>query len=933
MQSFLDQLSEYLLTKLPVDIKNTSVVLPSRRSGIYLKHILGRKAGRALILPDIFSIEDFITGISYSSIIDPVFLQFNLYAVHQEIEGENAQGLIEFLGWAPVLLKDFNEIDLYLKDAEEVFGFLTEAKAIKMWNLDGSPLTAFEKQYLEFYQSFSKYYTGLQQKLKNQHMHYQGMVYKKVALGIQAYLDQMPYDHIVFAGFNALTPAEEKIMFEIEQRGKGSIIWDADQFYVSNPLHEAGFFLNKYLSRSGKNQALSVGDYFKNPQRKDTVIGVPRQIAQVKIAAQLIQDLNLSEENAVNTVVVLNDESLLLPMMNALPDEMGKFNISMGLSITGTSLFGFFNVLIRLRENAEKYGKLYNADLRFYHKDLEALFIHPYFEILIKERPNETFAGDLITILRNKSKAYYKISELDWFLEKIPDELSGMFQVFNTPVQQVLYLFDNMVKLLYEKLNEDSSFQLELHYLSAMADVFLKLKKISDQFSFFNDLKIFKRLFLQICGSVKIPLSGEPVKGLQIMGMLETRALDFKNVIMLSVNEGILPRGKSMSTLIPYEIKHEFGLPTYQNNTRVFAYHFYRLLQRAEKTFIIYNTEPDELGGGEKSRFISQILYELPLYNGKDITHEIRSVIPSGEMLSGAISIEKNKVILQKLDDLAVSGFSPSSLNTYVACSLQFYFRYIAGVRETGEVEENIESYTMGTVVHKVLQSILSPFIESEIQYDLLKKDQENIRMLLDTAFDELYPGGNMESGKNFLAREASFTLIRNYLNWELNNIREREGKKQSVKLIALEQEYTSKVEADKRIVQFKGKIDRIDSIDEVPCIIDYKTGRVEKKDVSFKKMEDVFKSGKGKAFQVLFYAYLYAAETNIPQIQTGIISLSSLKNGYIANTVTREEIVSFESNLIQLMQEIFDPSIPFSQTDDDNNCQYCDFKTVCNRL
>ena len=467
-----------------------------------------------------------------------------------------------------------------------------------------------------------------------------------------------------------------------------------------------------------------------------------------------------------------------------------------------------------------------------------------------------------------------------------------------------------------------------------------------ETYPFIQNLKTLRKILFQILDSFRLPFSGEPLKGLQVMGVLETRAIDFENLVVLSVNEGIIPAGRAPNSFIPFDIKIEFGLPTYQQKDSVFAYHFYRMIQRARRIFLLYDTEGDQMKGGEKSRFITQLGYELKKYN-PNTTIEEKLLGPrspsTGE--DKVIIMPKTPVIMARLMEKANKGFSPSSLNLYIRCPLQFYFQEMLGLSESETVEETIEAKTMGTVIHSVFQQVYRPFEGRFVDpSELLASINETEKYLLE-AFRKEYSDGDLEHGKNHLIFKASLFLINLFIKQEVENLKSKENPSSSLKILELEQNYYSQVpclvSGNEIQVSIKGKTDRVDILDGVTRIIDYKTGSVSASELNLKSWDKLTSDPKmAKAFQLLVYAWLFYNNQYKRGlvIETGNITLRKISQGFMKvklpdeQGIGEESMEIFEEKLKALLDKIMDPKIPFTQAEDAENCTYCPFTAICTR-
>jgi len=949
MKTFLEKTAKYIIENYGDSIDNTCIILPNRRAGLFLKKNLTIQAKRTIWSPAIYSIEDFIVKLSGFSIIDPVYLQFDLYEVHKEIEGPSANEFSEFLKWGSVLLNDFNEIDMYLVDPHQVFGHLSDDKALALWNPDGTPLSDFQIKYLRFYGSLKEYYDKLIKKLLNKKQVYQGLAYRKLAENMDE-IGELPWKQILFVGFNALTKSEEVIIRNLDKNESVELIWDSDSYYLDNEIQEAGYFIRKHRKNFGGNDFNWIENYFSEDEKNIKVIGVAKNTGQVKTTGKLLDKLSHQYSDLKNTAVVLNDESLTIPLLSSIPEKINEFNLTMGLPLNTSPLFLIIDLVFNLQVNILKFDQTNGKNPRLYFRDIIRILEHPYFNFFNKGQDDVSIAEKL----KKSNKVFISYEELktDYFYEGIFTEsfTTEIFKPWNNDPQFgidcIISLLKSLQNVYTKKSEKDSDHQLELEYLFHFSKVTNKLKVLLVEYPIISDIKTLRELMNQVVQSVSMPFYGEPLRGLQVMGMLETRTLDFENIIMLSVNEGFIPSGKSEVSLVPFEIKKSYGLPTYQERNKVFAYHFYRILQRAKNIYLLYNTQPGDLSGGDKSRFLSQIIYELPKYNSKiRINEEILSIPPILNGLDTKIVIEKSQDILDKLRKLAQKGFSASSLNIYRNCKLQFYFNHVVGLEETDEVEETIEVSTMGKVAHEVLQILYEPFLGKNLLPDDIKKMKPRIEDLLAESFRKNYENGDVDFGKNLLIVKVAGIFVKRFLDKEIELLKYLNKRGDSIIVKGLEQRIETYLDLQiknlDKPVKLKGFVDRLDELGNTIRIIDYKTGNVLPGDLKMKDWEILADESKlDKCFQLLLYAYIYSRATVIKpeRISSGIISLKNLSLGFMGIELPEKESMSgevlkkFEDILNDIISEIYNPEIPFTQVDNQDNCVYCSFKSLCGR-
>ena len=961
MPAFLQQVANYIKGNF-VDFTDVCVVMPNRRAGLYLKKYLAESIDKPVFAPDIFSVEDFFIKISGLQIIDPIGLLFEFYEVHREVEKKHVQPFDEFIKWANVLLADFNEIDAHLVDAKKLFTYLNEVKAIEKWNPNGQQLTEAEREYLAFYNSLFDYYRVLKKNLEQKNTAYQGMVWRKLAMQPDL-LKGLPWEKILFAGFNALTKSEEVIIGNLKQSGIAEILWDADEYYVFDKQQEAGKFIRKYYEQAESEKFRWTGTYFKDTKKDITITGVPKNVGQARFAASVIKDWKVGageitadvEKNVLdNTALVLADENLLMPVLNSLPDDLGDFNVTMGLPIRQTNLYQLLAQVIRLYENAERFGRLEDDVVKgFYYFDLLKLFQQPWFSYMIE-------ATDLVYEIKLSNRVFYTPAHIFELLDKHPHPNVGLFKKIFREIspgpRAVIDLLSELLgtfrdKMIEIKNTDDTAIDTELEHLFHFSKIIKRLRSLIDTYNFIKTAKTLREIFNAIAGISRIPFYGEPLKGLQVMGMLETRNLDFDKLIILSVNEGTLPALGFGNSTIPYDIQNEFGLPTFQEKNAVFAYHFYRLIQRAGEVHLVYNTEANDIGGGEKSRFIQQMLHEMPGYNPKiKFTEKIESLSAPEKAAVIPIKVDKTDEVFQKLITMAQKGLSPTTINRYRRCALQFYLQDIVRLDESEEVEETLEARTIGIIVHDALEKLYQLFEGREIfGHDIIALEKKLEDQLADS-FLKHYAQGEIRFGKNRLIFEVIRKFMDSFFRYEKKFLKEleAEGSKLAIRKLEEKIEVSVKLPSCGQSVKLKGTIDRVDELNGVPRIIDYKTGVVEPRELSLAEWEDFWDGNKlDKAFQVLMYAWLYQRFYKVenPKFETGVISMRKLSNGFVKfgikpeGTRTKDTLIDgqvlqqFEQYLEQVLEELFDKGIPFEQTKDVEVCERCNFNNLCSRI
>ncbi len=931
-KKFLEKTAELILSRSPGELQDTLVIFPNKRPEIFLKKYLTEKiTGSTRWIPEMSSIDEFIIELSPVTPQDSLLTWFELYEIHKKLEGNHAQPPDEFINYAPVMLSDFNDADLALADVKELFTFLSKAKALERWHPDGTQLTDFEKNYLGFYKKLLMYYETLKKNLLNKGMGTKGMVYRTVAENISNQ-NNLPWKHLIFAGFNALTPAEEKLITELRKKLPVTLLWDADEYYIHPKKHdlpwqEAGLNLKKNFKSFKINNPQWIENLLTESNKKITMVAAPGQISQVKFAGQLIQNWSARENiiEPVETAIVLSDENLLIPLLTSLPHNKLTYNVTMGYPLALSSIAQLFFLWVELLvRQEERKNKTFNTAL------VLSLLQNPAIKPVLTEQDK------IISGVSSTNSAFINTTVLkDCFGKENELIFSVLFNSDNKAVSVFNRLIDFLNLYKQKTENNSTGYKMLNQETATMLPVLKKLSTIVNGNKSYFNLKVFQRVLNRLVSNSEISLKGEPLDGIQIMGMLETRLLDFKRLIILSANEGHLPKNSISESFISLDIRREFNLPLPDDKHAISAYHFFRLLQRTEEVVLIYNSEVGNLGAGEKSRFLYQLEIEAKRANPNlQIEQLFLKINPDNQPETITISIPKTGTALKTLDQIAQSGFSPSALNQFIECSLKYYFSYILKLKPPKQLTSTIEADVFGTIVHDILQTVYQPDLNKKIDPDRLKNELENLDTYINNSLKSNYATGDIKHGKNLLIVQIIKKYLQRFIKTDIENL-----KKEPRILRGTELELKHPVTLrDNKQVLIKGTIDRVDEKNEEIRISDYKTGSVKKSNVSFKTWENLLnKPEYSKAFQTLLYGWLY--KQNYPgqnNIEVGLFSLRNLSEGFITPTLpdntTDEWTVDFEKIVTGLLEQLFNPAIPFQQTTDDKNCQYCDFKGICNR-
>ena len=916
VNTFLDKIAKVLIDTYSEKLSNTIVVLPNKRAKIFLVEALKIQVDTNILSPEIISIEEFIQEVASVRSVDPIELLFEFYEVYLSITEKSRQQSFElFANWAKTLLQDFNEIDRYLLDPSHVLSYLKDIEDVKKWGIEVENKTQLLENYIDFWKLLPNYYQSLYNHLLNKGIGYQGLIYREAVNNLNHFSNSIKEKQYVFAGFNALNAAEEKIVQHLIATDQAQIYWDIDQTFLNDPYHDAGLFVRRF-KESWKHYKSNPFEWIVNDfsQSKNIqVIGTPKTIGQAKIAGSIIENLIIENPDATldNVAIVLGEENMLAPLLYSLPSSVGALNITMGYSSKNNPAQILIAKMFKMHTNAlSRNAKNYV----FYYKDVLDILTHPLVE-------NYANTNALVNVINENNYTFISHQKL-MELNPNPSELFLLlFQKWENGSAAVLETISGLLLTIKSNLSNDNEEEkITKAFVYEIFKVIYKLINYYSKHLHIDKIDTLYAIYKQVIDLAEVSFEGEPLNGLQIMGVLESRVLDFETVIITSMNEGKLPAGKSQNSFIPYDVKKELGLPTFKEKDAIYTYHFYHLLQRAKNIYLLYNTESEGLDAGEKSRFITQL--EVEKQPNHTLTHEIyNAVLP--ETAYQPMVIAKSELVMERLKEIAKNGFSPSALTSYIRNPTQFYFQKILRISEVEEVEENIALNTLGTIIHETLKVLYEPFIgknlsENDILTCLKLLDNEVLKQ-----FKLVYKEGEIKKGRNLLAFEVAKRNVSNFLKVELEAIKNGE----IIKILALEQRFERILEHPSLPFPIKigGSVDRIEERNGTIRIIDYKTGKVEKVSVTLKSWKGLTEDIKNdKIIQVLAYAFMFEKEANGKPIVAGIISFKNLKSGFLpfnfkeekdGNSVIGEEILSnYLEQMVLLLNEILDVNIPFEE-------------------
>ncbi len=914
--SFLEKIATVVIQDYGTKLSETTIILPNKRAKVFLVEALKKETIKTILSPEIISIEDFVQDLASIRSVDSIELLFEFYEVYLSVtEKQHQQSFELFANWAKTLLQDFNEIDRYLLDPSHVLSYLKDIEDIKKWGIEVENKTKLLENYIDFWKLLPLYYDALYNHLLNKGIGYQGLIYREAVNNLNHFSNTISNRSFIFAGFNALNAAEEKIVQHLLALDQAKIYWDVDQTFLNDPYHDAGLFVRRFKEnwKHYKSHPFEwiVDDFSQS--KNIQVIGSPKTIGQAKLTGSIIE--NIINENPTTSLdkvaIVLGEENLLMPVLYSLPSSVGALNITMGYSGKNNPSQILIAKLFKMHTNAlSRKGESYV----FYYKDVLDILTHP----LVAPYSN---TGNLVKIIKENNYTFITHNRIIELNSTSSNLFQLLFKKWENGSIAVLENVSAILLLIKENFSNDNEEEkIAKSFVFAVFKVINKLINYYSQHHHIDNIDTLHAIYKQIIDVAEVSFEGEPLRGLQIMGVLESRVLDFDTVIVTSMNEGKFPAGKSQNSFIPYDVKRELGLPTFKEKDAIYTYHFYHLLQRAKNIYLIYNTENDGLDAGERSRFITQLEVE------KQIKHNLTFDIYNPVLPTTAYQpmiIPKSEAVMERLKEIAVTGFSPSALTSYIRNPIEFYFQKILRIREVEEVEENIALNTLGTIIHETLKALYDPFVGKFIS----ESDITNCFKLLDDEvlkqFKLVYKEGEIKKGRNLLAFEVAKRNVSNFLRLELESIQNGDA----IQIIALEKTFERQLVHENLPfpILIKGNVDRIELRNGKIRIVDYKTGKVEKGNVVLKSWNGLTQELKNdKIIQVLAYAFMFEKEAGEIPIEVGIISFKNLKSGFLPFgfkedkdldiVVTKEILHHYLEEIVLLLNEIFDAEIPFEE-------------------
>ncbi len=942
---FTDQIAEYI-TENELNLSHLTIVLPSERAKKYIASSLFKINGKALLAPKMITIDRWVRGLSQKTVIDKTRALLRLFEIQlKDAKSDEDRSFDDFLTWGNMLLSDFDELDRYLLDSKQLFTNLAAIKDLENWNVDSwsfgnENVTESQKRFMEFWDRLPAYYTALNEVLDKEGVCYMGKAYRFVAENLDVVFQEDKESRFLFAGFNALSPAEISIMKQLHQMGRGHILINADKFYLETESHEAGRFLRDLQQKLGLREMSFVNDTLLHETKEIEIIECAQTAGQAKVAGTILEEME--EEEIKNSLILLADESLIVPLLKNLPKKIGKANITLGLPLRNTALRTWVEILFGIQEN-----KLRFKSEGVYFNDLQKLWNHPFISAILPKEEKER----IVTIeheIISRNSIFLSLDKIE--VGPIGNQLMQLiFKPWKDNFQNGLTAIRQLSNAIYKLLSKE--FEFEKAILQGFDTALMDFGNIVSEGLPAMSLRSFKTLFNQHWNLKSIAYHGNPLEGLQIMGLLETRLLDFETIICLGMNEGSMPPTNPIQTMVPMDLRNYFGLPTPREKQGLFAHHFYRLLHSCKKMYVTYTSAQEKVGSNEESRYLLQLELELSRLN-RDIHITKRFyTVPQEEKTEKTHTISKTPEIIARMDEIFAHSTSASMLKKYAACPLDFYYQYIMEFGEEEKVEEEVENSTFGTFIHNALETMYTPFARFNKQGEKVEPAPPSITSFdIDTMLKHYEYEINKEFSKHFNDDKEAFSKGKNLLSYKMAvELTKRFLEKEKEFLIeqtepvfieSLERQLRAELEVDvfgeKKKVALKGFVDRIDSIGGKFRIIDYKSGKVEEKDTSTNKTKvdlDVLVKNcqdKKHILQLIMYCYLFKANYNELPREASIISFINIKDGVFkldTGNISIEEAVEMFPEIIQkILEQMYDKSIDFEHNSKSfvSFCAYC---------
>lgn len=954
MQRFLETCAEFVLRKYGDELKETVIVVPNRRSGLFFTAYLRERLPHAVIGPQVIPVNEWICAMSELHAADPLRLIATLYEVYVKETGTK-ESFDDFYFWGEVLLSDFDDIDKYLVPAEDLFrnllslkemelyfDYLTEEQKktiVRFWgSLKSWEQFEHEKDFLFIWEKLGSIYSGFREKLHSGGEGYAGMIMRDGLSKLQSGKYQLPRKNQVIIGMNALNKCEKQVFSHLRNEGKAVFLWDYDDYYLNNPVNTAGKFIRENLELfPPPPDFLLQTDHFSR-KKKIELVAFPSLTGQSQIIPEILKTTGEDTSTRFDhTAVVLADESLLFHTLGAIPADAPPVNVTMGYPVKNSPVVSLLNLITTLLRRTAP------------GKEKDGFYFKPVLDLL-----SHQLLRDLETDKVNAATKEWKEQNLIY----IPPEklfFSGLHQcIFTLPQSVAAYpgYFLNLLRQLYTQVTRQPENTILKETIYATYLALEKLEAVMERHLrngvFDISPAIFFRLMMQYLNKVAVPFEGEPLSGIQVMGILETRCLDFERLIIIGLNEDEWPKGDAAPSMIPYSMRKAFGLPGIDDQDAMYSYYFYRLIQRTEEVTATWNSVREALSGGELSR----LGFQLELHSPHQVVKRNFDYPLMKNNWTPLTAVSSETTARRLLDyNLKEKPLSPSAIVAFLHCRMKFYLSYVVGLREEEEVKEDIDRMVFGNIFHKAMETLYLPFtgkIMQEADFSVLLNDKGRIEKAVMEAFtSEFYK--SFKGKETDIPLEGKALLIKSTVMAYIRNVLEYDQEQAPITLVSLEKPCNAELQVDIdghiRQLRIGGRSDRLDEKEGILRIVDYKTGTLKSGNMRFPTFEQLFdtsrKELKKEAIQSLIYAWIVHRQENgsIP-VKAAVYPVLSVKKGMgnsdvmmdKSTVVMPESSGMVESFLQEILRDIYSQKTEFFQTPFSDRCSYCPFSGICRR-
>ncbi len=929
---FLDQLAQDIFSR-GIPPKKLTILLPSDRAKRYLINALYKANKGPLISPHILTIDQWVASLCSQDILHPTRSLLELYKVYQEVQKEEALPFEDYLTWGPILLSDFDDVDRYLVDHQQLYKNLASIKALESWQIDEEVYSASQKKFMLFWELIPQLHTGLQEKMKQLNACSKAQAYRRLAENPAQYLDEDM--HYLFVGFNALSAAEQRIIKYLIDKKQGEFIIDSDHYYLENKFHEAGDFQRKNLQYFGQKNPENLPKRLQTASYQVKVIECAQHIGQVKVLATELLENPVQDWSEV--LVLLADESLVHAAIRNIPKIVGQANITLGLPLDQTPVRTWVDLCFQLQENQLKF-----KTKALYYKDFQRFCHHAFTTLAFDPQQQTQLAAVEYQTIKN-NRVFQNADQL-----KLDSTLLAFLQLLSTnwegnwqkAIQQLRQLNGQLLQLIPAANDFERTALLSFEQACRQFEVFIDadFPKMA--------LSSFKKLFYQHWTRTNLAYLGSPTTGLQLTGLLETRLLDFQRIYVLGMNEGKLPPTNPIQSIIPMDLRAAFGMPNNRDKQGLFAQHFYRLLHHARELIFTYTSTSEVLGSHERSRYLLQLKMEWLQQNPNVSWQEFFYQIPAAQQNNEQNTIPKTPAIQARTRNYLTGNVSASALRKFVTCPLDFYYRYVVDFGEEEEVEEDLATSTFGSLIHSCLEELFTPYAQRDKYGVAVSPIPGPVTEQAVSHMLSIYPGvlrkyfldyfdqneTLFKRGKNLLSFEMALDLTQQLLLKELAFVKSLSEPLHIIQLEGrFELTHSIQVGQDAIPIHFVGYIDRIDCIGaDHYRVIDYKSGKVKETDVKMSQKEDAYANltSPKHALQLCLYTLFFKETFGHLPTEARIESLINRDDNFALcmEKSTDLSIVPsiFDKGIQTLTQNLLDPEVPFTHDPIAKYCQFC---------